>query len=191
VQSTGRALEFASGHIKADKTVVLAAVRTTLTAVKFACAKKDLNQDQDCWKASGLRGNEQQTYAQNEQATLSMQSTSTDYATNFAVFLKRNCYFRNFKTYNSSGETQRNKQLHLEKSKATNGFMIQVQDKWGLGDGQKIEMQMAQQAGVKIFRTMTASEDVDEHQLVVLEEAVKDWYKKGCKNMYMIEIQLR
>jgi len=77
---------------------------------------------------------------------------------------------------------------HLDQSKATNGFMIQVQEKHGLSDRQKIEMEMAQQAGVKVFRTTTTSEDV--YGLWRLEQAIKDWYKNNCQNMDLIEIQL-
>jgi hypothetical protein len=46
----------------------------------------------------------------------------------------------------------------LEEAKRTNGFMAQIADfvisEWGhvLGDGQKIEREMAQHMGVKIFR---------------------------------------
>jgi len=77
---------------------------------------------------------------------------------------------------------------YLDQSKATNGFMIQVQEKHGLSDGQKIEADMAQQAGVKIFRTTTTSEDV--YGLWRLEQAIRDWYKNNCQNMDLIEIPL-
>jgi len=77
---------------------------------------------------------------------------------------------------------------HLDQSKATNGFMIQVQEKHGLSDSQKIETEMAQQAGIKIFRTKTTSEDV--YGLWLLEQAIKDWYKNNCQDMDLIEIQL-
>jgi len=77
---------------------------------------------------------------------------------------------------------------NLDQSKATNGFMIQVQEKSGLSDGQKIETEMAQQAGVKIFRTTTTSEDV--YGLWRLEQAIKDWYMNNCQNMDLMEIQL-
>jgi len=66
--------------------------------------------------------------------------------------------------------------------------MIQLQEKCGLSDGQKIETEMAQQAGVKIFRTTTASEDV--FGLWRLEQAIKDWYMNNCQNMDLMEIQL-
>jgi len=201
VEATGRALEFASDALKADKEVVWVAARTTPTSLKFA--KKGLNQDRDIMRAIGLLEVEQQTYASREKAVLSVGFTSTDYATNFALMLKRNLFLRNFKTYNPNGwresccspvftninnpcrgtqrtcsfaesqnlfaetpggEKKPTKQscwrfscrFHLEHDiKATRGFMIQVQDKNGLDDGQKIETEMAQQAGVKIFRTMT------------------------------------
>merc|ERR1711935_1173058 len=44
---------------------------------------------------------------------------------------------------------------HQQVSKDTNGFMIQVDEFDGLGDGQKIETLMAEQVGLKIFRTFT------------------------------------
>jgi len=56
--------------------------------------------------------------------------------------------------------------------------MIQVQDKNSYDDRQKIEAEMTQQVDVKIFRTMTTSEDVTRDQLAALEEAIKDGYKK-------------
>jgi len=53
VQLNGKFLDFASDNIKAsDKAVVLAAVRTTPTSLKFALG--GLNQDADCLKESGL-----------------------------------------------------------------------------------------------------------------------------------------
>jgi len=237
VQSTGRALQFASEQLKENKEVVLAAVRTTPTAVRFASAK--MTRDCDVMKDDRKEDREQQGYAHREQAILSLGFTNSDYAANFVALLKRNEYLRNFKTYNPNawrrsccgpdfqnisnacrgtnctckfadsqnlfedapgGEQKPANQscwrfsfrFHLEHEvKATQGFMIQVQDKNGLHDGQKIEADIAQQADVKIFRTMTTSEDVTADQLVVLEEAIKDWYKKGCKNHYMAEIQLR
>jgi len=56
--------------------------------------------------------------------------------------------------------------------------MIQVQGKNGLDNRQKIETEMTQQVCVKIFRTMTTSEDVTRDRLTALEEAIKDGYKK-------------
>jgi len=70
-------------------------------------------------------------------------------------------------------------QFHLQHEiKATWGLMIQVQDKNSYDDRQKIEAEMTQQVYVKIFRTMTTSEDVTRDQLAALEEAIKDGYKK-------------
>jgi len=219
VKRNGRALEFASDDMTADKEVVLAAVRTTPTSLKYASAQKGLNQDHDCLKASGLWDNYRRTYARKEQLTLSVRFSlarnSTEYATNFAIFLKRNYYLREFQAYNPNAwckdscdpiftdikhpcrgtnitcgftETQNlvktrdgkkrpanqccwpySFRFHLEESKATNGLMIQVQEQHGLGDGHKIETEMAQQAGVKIFRTTTDSEDVSSLSLNPLE----------------------
>jgi len=70
-------------------------------------------------------------------------------------------------------------QFHLgHEIKATWGSMIQVQGKNGLDNRQKIETEMTQQVCVKIFRTMTTSEDVTRDRLTALEEAIKDGYKK-------------
>jgi len=234
VRSTGRALEFAKDHIKADREVVRAAVRTTPTALKFA--KGRCSRDSGIMMESGKEEYEQHFYDRKEQAILSVGSHSTDYAINFAVLLKRNPFFRQFKTYKlnalredccdpvltntstpcqgaasacgfeetqnlvveaPSGEKTPSKQscssfqFHLEECQATQGFMIQVQDKHGLDDGQRMETEMAQQRNVKIFRTMTTSEDVGDQQITVLEQAIQDWYKKGRKNRYMVELQLR
>merc|ERR1719410_2684387 len=63
-------------------------------------------------------------------------------------------------------------QFHLEHDiKATWGLMIQVQDKNGLDDRQKIETEMTKQVDV-------TSEDATRDQLAALEEAIKDGHKK-------------
>jgi len=51
--------------------------------------------------------------------------------------------------------------FHQEECKASKGFMIQVEEKKGLGDGQKIETDMAKQVDLKVFRTYT---NMDEFQ---------------------------
>jgi len=234
-------LDFASDNLKAtDKEVVLAAVRTTPTSLKYALG--GLNQDSECLKESGLWDRTPRKYSRKEQATLSVRfslaRTSTDYATNFAIFLKRHTYLGEFQAYNPNAwcksscdpiftdikhpcrgtnqtcsyteaqnlvaETPGGKKkpaskscwrysfrFHLEESKATNGFMIQVQEKNGLGNGQKIETEMAMQAGVKVFRTTTTSEDMYERSLYSLERAIKHWYMNECKDRTLEEISLR
>merc|ERR1719219_941193 len=79
---------------------------------------------------------------------------------------------------------------HLDQSKATNGFMIQVQEKHGLSDRQKIETEMAKQAGVKIFRTTTTSEDVSGRSLDYLKNAIQEWYINDCKDMELKRVPL-
>jgi len=232
VEQNGNSLDFASDNLKSSKEVVLVAVRTTPTSLKFAL--DGLNQDGDCLRASGLWDRSLMTYARNEQVTLSVRFSlareSTDYATNFAIFLKRNDYLKEFRAYNPNawcksscdpvftdikhpcrgladtcqftealnlvsvshgGEKKPalkscwrfSFRFHLEESKATNGFMIQVQEKHGLGNGQKIETEMAQQAGVKIFRTTTRNEDVSQRSLSNLQWAIEAWYEAGRKAM--------
>jgi len=72
--------------------------------------------------------------------------------------------------------------FHLQESKDTNGFMIQMEEKSGLGNGQKIEAQMAKEVGLKIFRTYTNSTFVMHGDIENLSQAVQEWYDNGCFN---------
>jgi len=49
---------------------------------------------------------------------------------------------------------------------------------------------MATQAGVKIFRTTTTSEDVSYYSLYALRSAIEAWYKDGCKDVKLTEIKV-
>merc|ERR1719362_2394144 len=68
--------------------------------------------------------------------------------------------------------------------------MIQVEEKQGLGAGQKIETDMAKQVDLKIFRTYTNVEDVQRgdvgdwsfNGMDAISKAVQEWYKSGCSN---------
>jgi len=77
--------------------------------------------------------------------------------------------------------------FHQQESKDTGGFMIQVEETQGLGLGQEIETEMAQQVKIKVFRTYTnmtylggAVYSFD--SMKVISKAVQDWYKSGCTN---------
>merc|ERR1712129_38201 len=80
--------------------------------------------------------------------------------------------------------------FHQEECKATKGFMIQVEEPAGLGDGQKIETEMARQVGLKLFRTYTnytlfQYEDGSSYAfdgMAAISKAVKEWYESGCSN---------
>merc|ERR1712129_428125 len=72
--------------------------------------------------------------------------------------------------------------FHQEESKDTNGFMIQVEESLGLGDGQKIEIEMARKVGLKVFRTYTNYGGVDAEGMGRISKAVKAWYDSGCAN---------
>jgi len=71
--------------------------------------------------------------------------------------------------------------------------MIQVEETKGLGDGQKIETEMAEQVGLKVFRTYTNVDDFATpaswtnpdyrfNGIDAISKAVKDWYETGCNN---------
>merc|ERR1712129_165922 len=67
--------------------------------------------------------------------------------------------------------------FHQEECKKTNGYMIQVEEKNGLGAGQEIETEMAKQVGLKIFRTQEGYQDRLHHATFPrIGKAVKAWY---------------
>jgi len=75
--------------------------------------------------------------------------------------------------------------FHQRESKESNGFMIQVEE-WegkGLGDGQKMETEMARDVGLKVFRTYTNVTNLTVGMMSSISEAVKEWYDSGCANI--------
>jgi len=54
--------------------------------------------------------------------------------------------------------------FHQQVSKDTGGFMIQVDEFEGLGSGQRIETSMAEEVGLKIFRTFTGLPNKSENK---------------------------
>jgi len=77
--------------------------------------------------------------------------------------------------------------FHQQKSKESNGFMIQVEEQHGLGDGQKMETEMARELKLKVFRTYTNSFNVGDagnswDGIRVISKAVQEWYNSGCAN---------
>jgi len=78
----------------------------------------------------------------------------------------------------------------LDKCKVTQGFMLQVQERGGLSKGQRIEVLMAEQAGVKIFRTTTDSCSVFASSLAQLSRVVRSWYEAGCSDTRLQEVHV-
>merc|ERR1712061_542061 len=77
--------------------------------------------------------------------------------------------------------------FHQEESKATSGFMIQVEEIEGLGDGQKIETEMAKEANLKVFRTYTNIYRFWPAGFLKISAAVQEWYKNSCPNPDLLE----
>jgi len=77
--------------------------------------------------------------------------------------------------------------FHQQVSKDTNGFMIQVDEFEGLGGGQKIETLMAEEVGLKIFRTFTGYDKLLDKpngtSIENLAKVIKAWYQTGCSEM--------
>merc|ERR1719362_2417100 len=71
---------------------------------------------------------------------------------------------------------------HQEACKASGGFMIQVEEAGGLGAGQVIETVMAEEAGLKVFRTYTNMEEWDDGYMPRVARTVEKWYATGCSN---------
>jgi len=93
----------------------------------------------------------------------------------------------------------------LQRGKDTNGMMIQVREfdhspsvrGHILGDGQKIETDIAKDVGVKVFEIYQGktinkrwAKDFDEKHINVLAEQVTNWYDTGCDDVKAIDIKL-
>jgi len=80
--------------------------------------------------------------------------------------------------------------FHQDEAKATNGFMIQVEEHDGLGDGQKIETEMAKEAAIKVFRAYTYDDDMFDFSncnFNKISRAIEEWYANGCKDPELLE----
>jgi len=75
-----------------------------------------------------------------------------------------------------------------EECKDSCGFMIQVEEIEGLGQGQIVESMMAEQVGLKVFRTFTNKKSADSGDLDRLEQAVKAWIEGGYTNMDLEDV---
>jgi len=75
-----------------------------------------------------------------------------------------------------------------EQCKANNGFMIQVDELEGPGPGQIIETRMAEQVGLKVFRTFTDKRSVDSADLNALASAIQAWLGSNRANMDLEEV---
>jgi len=80
--------------------------------------------------------------------------------------------------------------FHQEQCKASNGFMIQVQEVAGLGAGQEIETEMAKQVGLKIFRTTNTAESWYDQDIERVAKAIKAWDDSGRRDQNLQIIQL-
>jgi len=68
--------------------------------------------------------------------------------------------------------------------------MIQVQEKSGLGAGQRIETVMAEQVGLKVFRTLTESDDFRQDRIEKLRAKIEEWKQNGCVNNDIEEVYI-
>jgi len=99
------------------------------------------------------------------------------------------CQFPNFRNLNAEGNPKDKScwrvafHFHLEQCKKNNGFMIQVQEKKGLGAGQEIETIMAKEVGLKVFRTCTESDDFRQDRIEKVRKKIEEWRSSGCANM--------
>jgi len=70
--------------------------------------------------------------------------------------------------------------FHADEAAAANGFMVQVQEQEGLSLSQQMESDMAAQARLKVFRTVTNSASFHPELLRLLHGQVQTWYEAGC-----------
>jgi len=170
VQQDGNCLQHAPEEIRKNKEVVIAAARKTPAALKYGL--DGMNQDGDCLKASSIWDQDQDkaVYSRTERAILKNDTHLQHFKTyNPNAWCQDSCDpnftdmpYRRVQ-YPDSGQTKPCAtscwrfavRFHQQLSKETNGFMIQVEERNGLGDGQKIETKMAKEVGIKVFRTYT------------------------------------
>lgn len=79
--------------------------------------------------------------------------------------------------------------FQLEEARDKNGFMVQVEEPGGLGNGQKIETEIAKEVGIKVFRTYTFDRNwgFEQCDLKNLSKTIKDWYMTGCTDTDFLE----
>lgn len=86
-----------------------------------------------------------------------------------------------------------NFRYHQEECAKSGGFMVQVQERSGLGLGQKIETDMAHLANLKVFRIFEHPNVNDEywlksHLVAALAKEVHSWLDSGADDMEMLEL---
>jgi len=100
VQWDGKTLEHAAGFLKADRDVILAAVKQNGTALKFA--RPPLNQYPECLKAAGLWDDKDDVRPLQaiQSVKFSLGAKTTTYSTDFALAVKKDPYLKKFRMYN-------------------------------------------------------------------------------------------
>jgi len=181
VINEGLALKFAAPALREDKEVVLCAVRQDSRSLIYAGG--GLNYDPECLKASGLWDEVEQQYSRSEKAILSVQFTRC--AIKFALAIKCDPFLQHFEAYNPSTWCDPDFLFHLQQSKDTLGFMVQLEETQGLSESQENETQMAMEAGLKIFRTSMDHP----YDVVRLSKRVRTWYDSECANNDLEEIR--
>jgi len=232
VRWKGQTLKYAAGFLKADREVVLTAVKQSGSALKFA--RKGLNQNPTCLIAAGLwaeKYDPDTPFQAILSVKFSLSEKSNRYATDFALAMKKDKYLKKFKTYNPNAwekescdpkyttldhpcrgtleickgppgklpnfkEDERgNKKplrticwrysfrFHQEQCKENAGFMLQVEEKSGLGGGQIIEAAMAEEVGIKVFRTYSNYGDFKHNRIEKVSKKIEEWYAGARVNM--------
>jgi len=96
-----------------------------------------------------------------------------------------------------------NFRYHLEKGKNSGGFMIQLagwdelMDTHNLDRGQQIEMEMAEQVGIKVFRVLetqdmidTGDLQLDHRQIGKLQRVIKTWLDGNRTDLSIVDVML-
>jgi len=205
VRKDGNALQHATDAHRADPEIVKAAVSQNGLALRFATG--GLKQEVELLKAAGFLDAGNFLSERPEKAILSLDcslaETSTGYAAAFVLEMRRDGFLRQFKAYQPDlwcepdhGLSSRSQ---MEKSKATNGFMIQIEEMQGLGDRQKLEKDIAKDIGLKVFHvktcTLATQHKVDwellcNRDIVSVSKAVDEWYSSGCATDCVQDIDL-
>mmetsp|Transcript_51952 Transcript_51952/g.100374 ORF Transcript_51952/g.100374 Transcript_51952/m.100374 type:complete len:206 (-) Transcript_51952:169-786(-) len=180
-EGVGDLFKNAQDYVKENRTCVLVTLRKDPLSLVYAGG--GLNYDPECLKASGLWDEVEQQYSRSEKAILSVQFTPR--AIMFALIFKNDCFLKDFEVCNPSHWCDPDFRFHLQQSKDTLGFMVQLEETQGLSESQENETQMAMEAGLKIFRTSMDHP----YDVVRLSKRVRTWYDSECANNDLEEIR--
>jgi len=178
VNHNGMLFGCASDELRLDIEVAKKAIAQSCGALRFA--NPSIIQNPTILEVAGVE-NDGDAFMTDKTVILSVQlclcaPPFTSYAVEFVRSVRVHKYFQGFKPFNPHLRSKAvSFERHQEECKRCNGFMIQVEENEGLSREQTTQAKMADQMGLKVFRTFTNKSECDTEDLAPLETAVRRW----------------